>query len=247
MKISPRLQLIASLVQHHYDDIWDCCCDHGLLGANLLENHPDSTLHFVDVVPDLMQEISVKLNHFYPASAEGITRWQVHCLDVALLPLADNTHRQLIIVAGVGGDLLIRLVEAILKAHPHHHLEFILCPVQHTFAVRKSLQQHKLGLICEHLIEDNRRFYEVLHVSTQSQVKITAIGSQMWDLTRTRDQRYLHKTLSHYQRIQTGSQNKLMTQKVDSLNSTDFHTELSTIIEAYQALLAMIPSPSLRS
>ena len=95
MKISQRLKLIESMVVNRYDHIWDCCCDHGLLGAKLLENDRAATVHFVDVVPDLMRDVSNKLERFYPVKNEGERRWQVHCIDVALLPLVDKTNSQL--------------------------------------------------------------------------------------------------------------------------------------------------------
>ena len=77
MKISQRLNLIESMVNNRYEHIWDCCCDHGLLGAKLLDNDRASVVHFVDVVPDLMREVSNKLERFYPAANRKEQRWQV--------------------------------------------------------------------------------------------------------------------------------------------------------------------------
>jgi len=229
MKISQRLKKIVTMVHSHYDHIWDCCCDHGLLGAKLLDNNCANTIHFVDVVPDLMQEVSTKLERFYPAVDGDVKCWKVHCIDVALLPLADKKNTQLVIIAGIGGELLVELVQAILAKHPQHSLEFILCPVHHIFEVRKALAKLKLGLIDEHLIEDNQRFYEILHVSTQSQQAVSLVGDKMWDLTRLIDQRYLQKTLAHYQRIQVGLLKK--PNQDEAQNS-----EITQIIETYQAL-----------
>ncbi len=234
MKISQRLKLIESMVSKRYDHIWDCCCDHGLLGAKLLDNDRASVVHFVDVVPDLMRDVSAKLERFYPTANGKERRWQVHCIDVALLPLVDTTNSQLIIIAGVGGELLISLVEAIIAAHPQQQLEFILCPVHHIFEVRKALTNLGLGLIDERLLEENRRFYEVLHVCTHSKVPISLVGSQMWDLTRALDQCYLQKTLSHYQRIESGLLNKRV--KATTSASDVSAKDISNIIKQYQAL-----------
>ena len=234
MKISQRLNLIESMVNNRYEHIWDCCCDHGLLGAKLLDNDRASVVHFVDVVPDLMREVSNKLERFYPAANRKEQRWQVHCIDVALLPLVKRTDSQLIIIAGVGGELLISLVEAIIAAHPQQQLEFMLCPVHHIYEVRKAVKKLGLGLIDERLLEENRRFYEVLHVSTHSKVPVSLVGNQMWNLTRTLDQRYLQKTLSHYQRIESG----LLSRRIKTITSeTDVPAEaVSNIIRQYQAL-----------
>ncbi|MDX2422429.1 MAG: SAM-dependent methyltransferase, partial [Amphritea sp.] len=48
MKLSKRLTQIEQLVAPGYTHIWDCCCDHGLLGAALLARHSDAQIHFVD-------------------------------------------------------------------------------------------------------------------------------------------------------------------------------------------------------
>ncbi len=48
-------------------------------------------------------------------------------------------------------------------------LEFILCPVHHNYYVRRSLAELGLRLINENLIEEKRRFYELMHLSLPHQ------------------------------------------------------------------------------
>ena len=112
MKISQRLQQINQMIVNDYQHIWDCCCDHGLLGAALLERKAAQQIHFVDVVPNLMQQLEHKLQRFYPQTAKLHNQhgWQVHSTDVGQLDLADKHTRQLVIIAGVGGDLTIALI-----------------------------------------------------------------------------------------------------------------------------------------
>jgi len=129
------------MVHKHYDHIWDCCCDHGLLGAKLLDNNCADTIHFVDVVPDLMQEVSVKLERFYPVTDGKEKRWQVHCIDVSLLPIADKNQSQLNIISWVGGPFFVALVQAILSKSPHPSLVFILCPVHDMFWGSQGISQ----------------------------------------------------------------------------------------------------------
>lgn len=208
MKVSLRLSQIDKLVTKHYDHIWDCCCDHGFLGAKLLQRNAAKTIHFVDMVEELMLELASKLQQFslphFQLKTDGSPKWKVHCIDVAALPL--NTYRDsethLIIIAGVGGDLLIQLVSQILTRHPDKHLEFILCPVHHNYKVREAMAQLQLGLVHECLLKENKRFYEIMHLSTQSQESLSKVGSHMWDLSRADDKQYLANTLAHYQRIQ---------------------------------------------
>ncbi len=234
MRISQRIKQLDKMVNKHYAHIWDCCCDHGFLGQRLLQRQAGDNIHFVDIVEPLMQELSEQLERFFSAQPY-CEQWQVHCLDVAKLPLTsieENTREnteinkasaaQLIIIAGVGGEQTLAFVKAITDAHPEQALEFLLCPVHHHYQLRCGLIEANLGLVDECLFKENKRFYEMLHVSTQSRTPISVIGSKMWDLTRSIDQQYLEKTIRHYQRMQLKS----------SLKS-------NSALHAYQALLSL--------
>lgn len=107
------------MVTSGYAHVWDCCCDHGFLGAALLSRQVSSTIHFVDIVPELMAELNGKLDRFYSSSA-----WETHCLDVAKLPLEQYEGKPLIIIAGVGGDLMIKFIDAINQKHSGLDMDF---------------------------------------------------------------------------------------------------------------------------
>ncbi|MFB2636918.1 tRNA (adenine(22)-N(1))-methyltransferase TrmK [Shewanella bicestrii] len=251
MKISQRLQQINRMVGPGYDHIWDCCCDHGLLGMLLLQRNAAPKVHFVDCVAPLMQQLSLELARFFPqqpiSNPQNATEqttdaqeWQVHCLDVAALPLAQygKQAKHLVIIAGVGGELLVELVRSIVAnqqsqsdAHSGNdssnhdlsqgarQLEFILCPVHHNYHVRSALAELGLSLKDEYLLEENQRFYEILHLTqantssktnassktAEAVVPLSATGSIMWqglDADKTRQaKRYLDQTIGHYQRI----------------------------------------------
>jgi len=220
LKISHRLQKIDSFIVKHYEHIWDCCCDHGFLGLHLLERQAADTVHFSDTVEHILINLKNQLEqcHNIPPST-----WQTHCQDAATLDLYSTSqgvkNPQLIIIAGVGGELTISLVTALLKSHPDLELEFLLCPVHHNYKVRQALINLELGLINECLLTENKRFYEVIHVSRQAKTPISKVGSIMWDLSRAIDSAYLKATIGHYQRM--GKNNG----------------EVKVIIENYQALL----------
>lgn len=251
MKISQRLQQINRMVGPGYDHIWDCCCDHGLLGMLLLQRNAAPKVHFVDCVAPLMQQLSLELARFFPQQPISNTQnaieqtnnlqseWQVHCLDVAALPLAQygKQAKHLVIIAGVGGELLVELVRSIVAnqqsqsdAHSGNDssnhdlsqgaclLEFILCPVHHNYHVRSALAELGLKLKDEYLLEENQRFYEILHLTqvnacsktntslkTTEAVPLSATGSIMWQGLNadkiSQAKRYLDQTIGHYQRI----------------------------------------------
>jgi tRNA (adenine22-N1)-methyltransferase len=250
------------MIQHPYRHIWDCCCDHGQLGAALLaelkalslateaapssQNHAplqthaslQTSVHFVDIIPSLMQEVEDKLQRFFPQSKQGVLvdakqdpslgiSWQVHCLDVSQLPIFNDDSRQLIIIAGVGGALTLKLVQAIRLAYPQQALDFLLCPVHHQFELRQGLKALNLGLVDEQLIVENRRFYELIYVSTQSNTELSAQGDKLWQRDIKLSQAYLNRTLTHYRNMQRPS------------------AEIDTIIAAYdqiQTQLSMNPA-----
>jgi len=208
LKLSKRLKHIESMVTSDYTYIWDCCCDHGLLGTALLSRLAAPYIHFVDIVPDLMNELENKLQRFYPNSP---SKWQIHCLDVAALPIEQYEGKNLVIIAGVGGDLTTQFVNAIHQSHSTTNIDFLLCPVHHQFTLRQQLIQLDFSLKNEVLVEENQRFYEILLVSSpgntdDKQTKISPVGELIWQANTTEQSRitmnYLSKTLEHYQRKQ---------------------------------------------
>ncbi len=193
------------MVTSRYTHIWDCCCDHGFLGAALLKRDAADKVHFVDIVPNLMATLNTHLNRLY---SHIPSQWQTHCIDVATLPLADYKGTHLVIIAGVGGDLMNEFISAIHRSHPDMEIDFLLCPVHHQFALREKLIDMSFSLKDEALVEDNQRFYEILLVSNRANelAPISPVGDKMWhtncDVQSHVAQKYLTKSLAHYSRIQ---------------------------------------------
>lgn len=207
MKLSKRLQHIDSMVTNHYQHIWDCCCDHGFLGAALLQRQAAPCIHFVDIVPELILSVQTRLEQFFSQSK---SQWRVYCQDVKTLPLIHSREKQLIIIAGVGGELIIEFVRTLQQQFAHLDIDYLLCPVYQQFSLRQTLIELNMSLIQERLIEDNGRYYEILHVSQQppnsTKEIIHPVGSQIWQSINAKqanlNQRYLSKTLVHYSRMQ---------------------------------------------
>ncbi|UPW20238.1 tRNA (adenine(22)-N(1))-methyltransferase TrmK [Agarivorans sp. TSD2052] len=200
LKLGRRLTTIDRLISDAYADIWDCCCDHGLLGAQLVQRRAADTVHFVDCVPNITQDLEKKLKRYLPFQHNpDISQWQVHCADTAELILG-NKGKQLVIIAGVGGELCIQLLASLLSQN-QQHFELILCPVHHQFELRQFLIKHNINLISEQLICENRRYYEVLHLTTGQAKPISLVGQEMWQLDELDHQDYLAKTIQHYQKL----------------------------------------------
>ncbi len=196
------------MVASGYTHIWDCCCDHGFLGAALLSRQAAECIHFVDILPQLMVELGRKLERFFPHSSSA---WEAHCLDVKALPLNQYEGRHLVIIAGVGGDLMVQFISALVQYYPDYAIDFLLCPVYHQYMVRQQLIELGFSLKQEVLVEENQRFYEILLVSSVGDVQstISPFGDGIWKADNAEQatvaRLYLNKTIAHYQRIQRGS------------------------------------------
>ncbi len=217
MRIGIRLKALLAMINKPYTHIWDCCCDHGLLGFQLLDSTSCENVHFVDIVPELINEVDQHLKQHY-LDKSGHNRWQTHSLDARKIPL-QNIDKQLIIIAGVGGDLLIEFVESIVQQYPSLDLEFLLCPVHHNYKVRRALSSHNLGLVNEKIICENKRYYEIIHVASHEKTAITPTGTSMWDKTDPVHKAYLKKTLNHYQRMLHSQHPQTKKEAQDSLSA----------------------------
>ena len=229
LKLGIRLKQIEALVAPDYHHIWDCCCDHGLLGTSLLQKQIAPHIHFVDIVPELITSLTQKLEIHFPQIQNQSQRknkrsqWHTHCLDISQLPLDTDLH--LVIIAGIGGELMAQCVKDITTKHPNLAIDFLLCPVHHIYTLREQLIALNMGLQKEVLIKENNRYYEILYVSnqvanakirTKTKAKIenirlkniSIVGEELWGTDeinkKENAQNYLKKTLEHYLRIQAG-------------------------------------------
>jgi len=217
-----RLDRLHNMISREYAHIWDCCCDHGLLGTALLNSHSRSMLHFVDNVAPIISQLRQQLLSEHGQYQE---RYRLYCMDAGRVQLAKTQDKQLVILAGVGGDLCAELVVNILTANPEANVDLLLNPVHHSYKLRRQLQQLELTCLNELLIEENQRFYEALLVTKRQkgQALVSATGTGIWQANNPTElavcQRYLAKLISHYQRMCQGTnpQAKLMLEAYQQL------------------------------
>jgi len=205
MKLSKRLTVIDTLISQHHDIIWDCCCDHGYLGMALLKRAAAKQVIFVDIVATLMDDLSAQLSSINKLQKSGDKNpsWQVLCQDVGKIEIAKNKS-QVVVIAGIGGELLLSLMQQIIANNAVDNLEhvrFILCPVHHTYKLRVGLKALGLGLISEQIVYDNKRFYEVIEVSFNSHNEISNTGQSMWQLNHAQHQAYKQQLINHYNKM----------------------------------------------
>ncbi|PHS18552.1 MAG: SAM-dependent methyltransferase [Kangiella sp.] len=203
VKLGYRLQQLKQMVIKDYDHIWDCCCDHGYLGLAILQKLDSKdikcTVHFVDVIQSLIIQLRQTLERFHSneSNANNI-QWQVSCQDASSIKLEKNqTH--LVIIAGVGGEKTIQLIQGIINNNEDVDFELLLCPVHQNYLLREFLIQQKFGLIKEKIVRENNRYYELLHVSMSARLNLSLVGSEQWDYSRQNDRDYLELIISHFE------------------------------------------------
>ena len=191
VKLSKRLMALRDAVPTEYAEIWDCCCDHGLLGMALAEKFPNSLLHYVDQVPGITAALEKNLQTHQQA------RWRVHTQNAADICL-NNTELNLIMLAGIGGKTCIELIQAIEQKHSTQERHYLLSPNYQLFDLRVFLIQSGFSLLAETLVTDNQRHNEILLVSNiTGEQKISATGN-FWQPHQTEHQDYMRRLLLHY-------------------------------------------------
>ena len=205
MKLSKRLAAIDALITRQQNTIWDCCCDHGYLGMALLKRSAADKVMFVDILSNVMADLEATLTRNKKLRTPGDKKpeWQVLCQDVGGIKL-DDVANQVVVIAGIGGELALRLVQQIIANNSPEsvkHVRFILCPIHHTYLLRSGLHTLNLGLHSEHIISDKNRIYELIEVSFKSNQTVSKTGDAMWDLNNKQHTAYIQRLLNHYNKM----------------------------------------------
>jgi tRNA (adenine22-N1)-methyltransferase len=221
--LSKRLTQIEALITSEYTHIWDTCCDHGYLGESLISHQKAPNIHLVDIVPKIITPLDNRLSRLFSnpysalsSQANPQTHWQTHCLDISKLPLQHCSGKHLIIIAGIGGDLMIECMRRIMSEHPSQEIDFILCPVRHLHTLREQLIELKMTLKEEVLIKEKKIFYEILLLSNtalppgqDTPLKpVSPVGEAIWqcktDKEKSEAQEYLAIKIKHYLNMKRG-------------------------------------------
>lgn len=230
MKLSKRLTQIEALIGHEYTHIWDTCCDHGFLGTHLIAQQRAAHVHLVDIVPELISPLDDKLKALF--SNAHNSKWQTHCIDVSELPLQHYEGKHLVIIAGIGGDLMIQCLKKLLSNHPTADIDFILCPIRQLYSLRQQLIAFDMRLKQEVLVKENNQYYEILYVSRQktSTTKesllsdITPAGREIWQAENEEQtkviEEYREITLQHYKRMLRGANNPALNEIIQAYQAT---------------------------
>lgn len=196
LKLGKRLSQLVNMIEQRYSIIWDCCCDHGLLGMWLLQKQVADRVVFVDVLSHQMALLDQELQQRFPADNY---QWQVLCQDLREVEVPPATP-QLFVIAGVGGDKTIEFIHSLGTAAKGQPFDLLVCSVHGNYQVRQTLVEQGFSLLEEQIVFENKRFYEAIYVSSHPGQAIAATGSSMWDWSNSHHHDYINKILVHYRK-----------------------------------------------
>lgn len=180
MTISSRINKLASLVPTESTYVYDHCCDHALIGKRVKELLPDIHVIALDIVDKI---INNHKDSYIPEGFEYIKQ------DSTSLKI--KTKKQTHIIAGIGGELTIKIFNNILAQDPDAHL--IISPHNKITEVRSALLGHSLRMFAEFLIHENGQYYEILSVSQKGIKPIPLYGDEFWEQNTDNSLKYLER------------------------------------------------------
>lgn len=196
-RLGRRLRQLVAQIPEGYDCVWDLCCDHGYLGLELLQQRPDQSVTLVDQLAPVMADLHNRLLDSTPNA-----NWQCLTLDASLLRLPPGRH--LLVVAGVGDEVLLRIMTALRQQHSHRcRIDWLLSPANNVFLVRHQLQQWRMQTQDQGLIDERSKLYEWLRVQEWDQGELTSVDNPapFWCASQALHRQHLSRLAAHVDRL----------------------------------------------
>ncbi len=172
MNLKGRLKHISDVFNiKDYDFIIDTCCDHGHLGLALSKKSSLANIILIDINQGIIHRLN---KNKLPKNVKTL------CLDAQLYELEKG--KSLVIVAGVGGELAVKIISSIMnKKHVGCEVDFIIAANNKNHLVRDKLQSLDYRSFRENLIFDGGIGYEVIFSKFMKGKDFDSVGKQMFD------------------------------------------------------------------
>ena len=158
MKLSYRLKTICELVKK-CNTIADIGTDHGKVPAELLKNNVAQFAYITDIskpsvtkAENLLIDLKIDENRYKVVVTDGLIGF-------------DNIHIDTAIISGMVGIE----IEKILSSNPADIDTFILEPNNNEMLLRKYLNANNYEILSDFVVEDAKKFYNVLKVKRGKQ------------------------------------------------------------------------------
>lgn len=191
MKVSRRIESLSELIiNERYQKVLDTCCDHGLIGLKILKEHHASfqELILIDIIKPIIEKLDNSTIIADIPNACPIISTKVQCVKNISF-----SNQDLVIMAGVGADLILSAISTHLenKMKPKHYL--ISAHTKHTW-LREKLREMGLHLLKEHLIFEDNIHYDHMLLSFEE-------GATIADFNQTGEEKDLQEYYSRLRRL----------------------------------------------
>ncbi|MGK0368108.1 MAG: tRNA (adenine22-N1)-methyltransferase, partial [Thermoproteota archaeon] len=134
-KMGKRLSYLYNLIPSDGDAFYDLCCDHGQIALNVLKFKNYKYVVANDQVPSIIESLSKYIGTYIPQELRSK-------ITVELKSAAEIKPKQdaVFLIAGVGGDTALQIVEAILNS-TEFKAEFIISAHKNLIKLRAALNQ----------------------------------------------------------------------------------------------------------
>jgi len=194
LRLGKRLRALFEAVPDGYDDLWDLGCDHGRLGLALLEAGRGQRIHFVDRLPWLIEGVRERLAQHPPQ------HWSARAQDARDIVL-NGSASELVLLAGVGADQTLAILNAVSERHPDIIPEFLIAPSGPVFRLRHALRESGFRLLQEDFVMERRRGYQLLRVRRAAEgTQELSLTGRFWQPGDPAHHDYLEQQLGHYRR-----------------------------------------------
>ncbi|EAR09510.1 tRNA (adenine(22)-N(1))-methyltransferase TrmK [Reinekea blandensis] len=197
-RLGRRLRALFDTIPDGTDQLVDLCCDHGALGRAALEAGRAQRVLFNDIHPDIMAALEDRLIRYGADSYE----LSVGPAQTLILPKAE---KGVAILAGVGDEQTIAILDALFQQPSARHYRFVVSPATKTAYVRNYLRHQPIVTLSDRIVDDNGRCYELITIAladtanqSQSQLQPSLVG-QGWQPEQPIHERHLRKLLAFYQ------------------------------------------------
>jgi tRNA (adenine22-N1)-methyltransferase len=190
-RVGRELSSRLSFLRSHYRDehhIWDIGCDHGLLGLSFLDKPSVKSIHLIDPSELVINELRGKVGAYITKAKVLISQ-----IEGQKIKIADK--KNLIFMAGMGGEIIGEIIENILPQLDYHS-RIVISPHRKILDLRLLLSRLPISLESENVIKENNQFYQILCLTPSEAPKIVSLyGDNLWDSSHGKE--YLEHELSY--------------------------------------------------
>ena len=189
--ISKRIQMLVAMASNDYSEIWDLCCDHGIIGHEIASAYSPKKVHFIDQVSSIIE----KLQNNLPVKQD--VEFFASCMPCEIIKINPN-EKNLIVLAGVGSETIIKALKN-LKTQKLGNTDILISTHKHPHKLRMFLRSQNFSLIKESLVYEGGHFYEMLLVDSNGFNEISLVGDKMWNFHDVDHRKYCHLLLDYYE------------------------------------------------